>query len=139
MVQAISAERTLALPEYNGQTPGLQWPLVWPSKDPNDSNMDFSLDVSGWCAEIGDTVASFQVGWSPNADPADLVVESAFAHANVCTIITKGGRPFVAYTVTLTIKSTTLGEALSRNIELPVAPRYGDQTVATGAVSGVAQ
>lgn len=137
MVQPISAERTLILPEYNGQTPGLSFPLIWPSKDPNDANMDFSLDVSGWCVEIDDTVRSFQVGWTPTAFSDDLVVTSAFAHNNICTIITAKGRPFIAYTVTLTILSTTYAETLSRNITLPVQPRYSDVIAALGSVSGV--
>jgi len=137
MTQPISAERTLILPEYNGQTPGLSFPLIWPSKDPNDANMDFSLDVSGWCTEIQDTVKSFQVGWTPDLATDDLVVTSAFAHNNVCTIITAKGRPFIAYTITLTILSTTYSETLSRNITLPVQPRYGDVVAALGSVSGV--
>ena len=139
MVQAISAERTLILPEYNGQTPGLSWPLVWPAKDPNDAEMDFSLNVNGWLTEIGDTIASFTASWSPDGT-GDLVVNSAFSHSGICTILTSGGVAFSTYVVTLTIHSATLGEVLSRNIELPVMPRYGDSIASGGgSVSGVIQ
>lgn len=134
----ISAERTLILPEYIGTTPGLQWPLVWPAKDPQDAGMDFSLDVSGWLTEIQDTIAAFTVGSAPTGGTSDLVINSAFSHNGVCTVLVSAGNPFVEYTVSFLITSAINGETLSRSITLPVEPRYGNM-VAETTVSGVVQ
>lgn len=140
MVQSISAERTLTLPEYNGQLDGLSWPLIWPAKDPGDTNMDFSLDVSGWLEEIQDTIATVTAEWVPDADIGDLNITSMFAHNSIITIITEEGIAYTTYTVTLTATTTLLGEILSRNIKLPVAPRYGNVIASDGgSVSGIAQ
>jgi hypothetical protein len=136
MVQSISVERTVDLPEYVGQTKGMSWPLVWPPKDPNDTNMDFSLDVSGWLLEIQDTVGSFVVGWTPNGAIGNLVITSAFSHNSIVTILTNGGVPYVTYTVNITITGVLTGEVLSRDIQLPVEPRFGN-VVVTPSVSGV--
>lgn len=138
MVQVISAQRTLVLPEYLGQTSGLQFPLIWPPKDPADSDMDFSLDISGWLAEIQDTIATVSAGWTPNST-GDLLIPSMFSHNGVITIITNGGLPFITYAVTLSATTAILGAVLTRTIRLPVEPRFGSVESATGAVSGVSQ
>lgn len=138
MTEIVSKTRTVVLPEYCGATPGLQWPLVWPPKDPFDTNMDFSLDVSGWLTDIGDTIGSFVVGSAPTGDVGDLIITRAFSQNGICTVITDGGVPFDMYTVTYTITSAIQGEVLSRSILLPVEPRYGN-TIASASISGVVQ
>lgn len=137
MVQAISAERTLVLPEYNGQTAGLSWPLVWPAKDPGESNIDYSLDISGWLNEIQDTIGSLNVNWGPDGT-GDLAVNSAFSHNSVLTALVSAGNAYVTYDVTFTVKSATLGETMVRTIQLPVEPRMADAG-SGGSVSGVVQ
>lgn len=138
MTQAISKERTVVLPEYCGATPGLQWPLYWPAKDPGDTGMDFSLDVSGWLTEIGDTIGSFTVGSAPTGDAGDLVIASAFSHNGICTVLVSGGNPYDTYTVSFVIISAINNEVLARSVSLPVQPKYGNH-IAQTSVSGVVQ
>lgn len=132
---AISTERTLILPEYNGMTPGLSFPLVWPAKDPGDVDMDFSLDVSGWLLEIQDTIKAFTVGWTPEGGTGDLTIASASSHNAICTIFASGGVAWTTYAVTFAITGQLTGEVLSRTIRLPVEPRYAGP-VSVGSVSG---
>lgn len=135
MVQSISATRTLVLPEYTGQTVGLSWPLVWPSKDPGAMNLDYSLDVSGWLSEIQDTIGSFSVDWG--ADFADdFAITGAFSHNGVATVLSSGGTAYVAYRVTFTFTSASLGEVLVRTVVLPVEPLYVAAANSYGMVSG---
>lgn len=137
MTQSISTERTLILPEYAGFTPGLSMPLVWPAKDPGDSHMDFSLDIGGWLTEIQDTIGSFQVGWTPNSGTGTpLVITSAFSHESVVTILASAGNAFDTYTVTIAVTTAINNDVLSRNIQLPVEPRYGN-VIAPLSISGV--
>lgn len=138
MTRGVSKERTLVLPEYCGQTPGLSWPLVWPAKDPGDSDMDFSLDVSGWLADIGDTLGSFTVGWIPEGDAGDLVITSAVANGGILTIYTDAGTAYVNNTVTFDATGLLTGQVLSRSVTLPVEPRYGN-FIAPQSISGVVQ
>lgn len=135
---SISAERTVTLPEYCGATPGLSWPLIWPAKDPSDVMMDFSLNVSGWLLEIGDTIGSFTVGSAPTGDTGDLEIASAVSHNGVCTVYTNAGLPLTTYDVTFNITGETTNETLSRTVSLPVAIRYAN-AAAEATVSGVVQ
>lgn len=135
MVQPISAMRTLVLPEYNGQTLGLSWPLLWPAKDPGAARMDFSLDVSGWLGELQDTIGSFTVIWSPDGT-GDLVIDGAFSHNGVVTIFASAGVPYVTYRVTLMITSAKLNETLLRTVLLPVEPQGSLAANSYGMVSG---
>lgn len=118
----ISATRTLTLPEYSGHTAGLQYNLVWPSKTPGDTNVDYSLDVSGWLTEIQDVIGSLTVVSAPNGT-GDLVIAQSFWKNGVATVLTSSGNPYTTYQVTLTITTSLNGEILSRTVDLPVLPQ----------------
>jgi hypothetical protein len=140
MIQAISPERTLVLPEYSGQTVGLSWPLSWPAKDPHDTDTDYSLDISGWLLQIQDNVAVVQAFWEPNNPGDTFVLTEAWVANSIATVLASGGTPWMTYGVRLQITSQILGQVLSRTITLPVMPLYRDDILSTtsGMVSGVA-
>lgn len=132
MAMTPATSRTLLLPEYNGATLGLSWPLIWPAKDPGET-VDYSLNIGGWLQEIQDTVATLNVSWSPN----DLSVLTASARNGILTVVVSGGVAYQTYEVTFTVTSTLYNETLTRTVQLPVEPRYSAfGNAASGTVSG---
>jgi hypothetical protein len=139
MVQSISSERTIALPEYTGIVPGLAWPLVWIPKDPADALMDYSLSIGGWLSEIEDTASTITATWSP-AD-GSLLINTVYVNNNIATIIVSGGLPYITYTVALNVVSQINAITLNRLVLLPVMPLYSDPgfPMSSASVSGVFQ
>lgn len=140
MTQAISCERTLSLPEYAGQTVGSVWPVSWPSKNADDDEIDFSLDVTGWLEEIQDTLSTVVAIWEPNSPADDFELTRVFALDGVITVIASGGTPWLTYVITIEATSAALGQKLSRSICLPVEALYTGRSDSStsGQVSGVA-
>lgn len=135
---AVSALRTIRLPEYEGQTIGLQWPLLWPPKDPQSADLDYSLDVSKWLMEIQDTIATANVHWGPYIRAGDLAVYGLSVSNGIITILTSGGLPFNTYTVTMSVTTAIAGLNLVRSILLPVNAVGASMDVSgTASVSGV--
>lgn len=135
MAQTPARARTVYLPEYAGLTPGLSIGMEWPAKQPEETGMDFSLNIQGWLFDIFDNVASFNVVWSP-ADVGDLVISEAFEHQGICTIITHSGKPYKAYDVTFAVTSQISGQQLVRTVRLPMHGAV-PVSVVSGAVTGV--
>ncbi len=138
MTQAISCERTLVLPEYSGGQNSL-WPVSWPSKNADDEQIDFSLDVTGWLEQIQDTISTVTAIWEPNSPADDFELTQVWANDGVITVLANGGTPWLTYVVTLVATSAALGQVLSRTICLPVEALYSDRPhgSTSGQVSGV--
>lgn len=133
-----SAIRTLALPEYEGQTVGLSWPLIWPPKDPLSVDLDYSLDISGWLLEIQDVIGALNVHWGPYTGSGDLAIGSLNASNGIITVFTSAGRPYSLYTVTISAVGHITGMNLVRSILLPVNAVGAAADVTAGmGVSGV--
>jgi hypothetical protein len=126
------------LPEYFGMG-GSSWPLYWPSKDPHDANIDYSLDVSSWLLSIGDNAQSVQAVWEPNNPDDSFRLTAVWIEGSVITTLASGGTAWFTYDVRFDVVSQIKHQTLSRTVSLPVVPLYTIDVVSqtSGMVSGV--
>jgi hypothetical protein len=115
MSQSISAARTVILPLVipEGQS------LEFPQKDPADS-LDFTLDITAWLADSGDTIASWayaQSNINPQASALNIAKQSTTAPQ--LTLLIGAGIPATIYQIVFTVTLTS-GRILNRMVTLPV-------------------
>ena len=104
--------RTLVLP----LRPAAGFTMCWPAADPSDI-LDYSLDISAWLADAGETVIAFDA----DVVPADgsIIEISSVVNGGVLTVRLGGGTPGITYQVGLTATLGS-GERLHRSVALPV-------------------
>ena len=98
--------RTIVLPVPN---PPLDLVLEWEPRSPG-SNQDYSLDVTTWAAEQGETVTGFQALVSlpgSSTSPMTATQQPLVAGSNVCTVTLAGGVSATKCAVTFVITTAT--------------------------------
>ncbi len=118
-----SAARTLAiapLQPLRGVRPA-QPRLVWPAKASVEL-LDFSLDLSGWMADAGDSVADATVEVTPAGGETDLGIVWDTAAGQVVVLAAAGGTAGTCYQVSIAV-TTVIGRTGFWLVALPVDRR----------------
>ena len=116
-----SLERTVAAPAGGPLPAGLSYvqaPLSWPPKA-SVEDLDYTLGLTAWLADAGDTAASFTIAIAPSGSAGDLAVAWQEVLAGNATVLLTGGRPGVDYVVSVEI-TTTAGRVALFDVGLPM-------------------
>ena len=106
------------VPYARGSQPPPASALIWPAKDPGDI-LDYQFDIDAAVAgNEGDSIATLDVGISPNA-AGDLQLVRSSADGLSAVLWLEAGQAGTTYSVTLAI-GTANGRTIQRTVLLPV-------------------
>ena len=94
--------------------------LAWPAKAAAE-RLDYSIDLTAWLADAGDTLATVVYSVAPATDPLDLAAAWQQVAGPMATVFLINGRPNVAYLISALV-TTGQGRAATFDIALQMTP-----------------
>src|ERR1700677_3004629 len=112
-------------------TPQRQRPLTWPVHQPDDTTVDYSLDLSAVLADLADVIDSAAISYSPYGE-GEITIASATTAGSIVTANLTGGYPGRTYNFNIAVTFAFSEETISFPVILHVS-RVTGTTVAVPA------